>query len=798
MVFLNIRGKQQRKSFILSFSALLLLVLFWFSLPYPLFKTPTSTVIEDESGRLLGAKIAEDGQWRFPNTYNIPDKYAKSIILFEDKRFYYHAGFDPVAFGRAVFQNLRHKKVISGGSTISMQVIRLSRKNKKRNIFEKIIEIVLATRMELTYSKQEILSLYASNAPFGGNVVGIEAAAWRYFGRSAHQLSWAESATLAVLPNSPSLIYPGKNQSILLKKRNKLLEVLHDAGIIDSLTCSLSKQEPLPGKPIPLPRLAPHLLERAFKEGFKGKIVRTTVNAHIQEQAIKIVEYHHQILKTNDINNIAVLVLDVETGNVMAYIGNTSNENKPEHNSDVDVINSRRSTGSLLKPFLYAAMLSYGEILPGTLIPDIPTQIAGYSPQNYFQKYDGAVPAKRALSRSLNVPAVRMLQKFGIERFNYVLKKLGMTTLDKPADHYGLSIILGGAEGTLWDLAGIYASMARTLRHYFIFTDKYLKSDFHPPNYVLKNTVASGQTNPLSDKLEESSYINAASIWLTFEAMVEAARPEEEVEWMEFSSSQKIAWKTGTSYGNRDGWSIGCTPENVVAVWVGNADGEGRPGLTGTMTAAPVMFDIFKLLKNVPWFPKPFDDMSLVAVNNKSGYRASPICDAVDSIWIPVSGLKTICCPFHQLIHLDKSGIWRVSSDCETVSEMLHVPWFVLPPAQEWYYKTKNPDYKTLPPFRSDCLSNEQQLKSMELIYPKNYVKIYIPFELDGSKGKTIFQVAHRRPQTTIYWHLDGEYLGTTTEFHQKELSPNKGFHTLTLVDQYGETLVRKFEILEK
>ncbi len=793
-----IDNRRKRIKLILISIGVLFFLLFWFSLPRPLFKTPTSTVIEDESGKLLGAKIAGDGQWRFPNNNKVPEKYAKSLIQFEDSRFYYHLGFDPLAFCRAIVQNIRSKKVVSGGSTISMQVIRLARKNKSRSFFEKIIEVILATRMELTYSKKEILAMYASNAPFGGNVVGIDAASWRYFGRSVDQLSWAESVTLAVLPNSPSLIYPGKNHDNLLKKRNRLLDKLNREGVIDSMTCSLSKQEPLPGRPIPLPQLAPHLLDRASKEGYKGKIIRTTINSFLQEQVSRITEYHHTVLKTNDINNIAVLVLDVESGNVLSYIGNTENEGHPEFNSDVDIINSRRSTGSILKPFLYASMLSYGEILPNTLVPDIPTQIAGYTPQNYYQKYDGAVPAKRALSRSLNIPAVRMLQKFGIERFNYVLKKLGMTTLDKPADHYGLSIILGGAEGSLWDLAGIYASMARTLNHYSLFNDKYLKSDFHPPNYIFDKTIKTNKINPLSGVFDENSYLSAASIWLTFEAMVEVSRPEEEVEWREFSSSQKIAWKTGTSYGYRDGWAIGVTSENVVAVWVGNADGEGRPGLTGTTTAAPIMFDVFKLLKNVSWFPKPFDDMSLVPVCRYSGYRASDVCDVVDSVWVQNSGLKTIPCPFHQIVHLDNTGKWRVTSDCEDISNMIHVPWFVLPPAQEWYYKSKNPEYKVLPPFRSDCISGNSTVNSMELIYPKSNAKIYVPVEIDGTIGKTVFQVAHRRPQTTIYWHIDGEYLGMTTEFHQMELSPSKGIHTLTLVDQYGETLIRQFEILGK
>ncbi|HLC83752.1 MAG TPA: transglycosylase domain-containing protein, partial [Bacteroidia bacterium] len=377
---------------------------------------------------LLAAKIAEDGQWRFPLTKKLPQKFIDCIIQFEDRGYYSHWGVSPTAIVRATKQNLEAKKTVSGGSTITMQVIRMSRKGQKRTFFEKFIEIILATRLEFSYSKKEILSLYASNAPFGSNVVGIDAASWRYFGREPSKLSWAEAATLAVLPNAPSLIYPGKNQERLLKKRNRLLDQLFVAKIIDKETCELSKKEPLPGKPHAIPQIAPHLLQRAAKENFSGQRIVSTLDSHLQERVNTIIENHHKILRGNEIHNACAIVLDVSTGNVLAYVGNTANKGKPEYEGDVDVISAPRSTGSILKPFLFANMLNDGELLSTTLIPDIPTQIAGYAPQNYNQTFDGAVPAKRALARSLNIPAVRMLQNYGIEKFNYNLKKMGMTT----------------------------------------------------------------------------------------------------------------------------------------------------------------------------------------------------------------------------------------------------------------------------------------------------------------------------------------------------------------------------------
>ncbi|MCX6232232.1 MAG: penicillin-binding protein 1C [Bacteroidetes bacterium] len=780
----------KKKKIWLAFIAILL-IFFWFSLPKPLFKEPNSSVLRDKNGELLGAKIAPDGQWRFPETTKVPDKFAKAIIQFEDKHFYYHPGFNPVSMFRAFIQNIKKRKVVSGGSTISMQVIRLSRQHNNRSIYEKIVETILAMRLELTHSKSEILRLYASHAPFGSNVVGIDAAAWRYFGVSADNLSWAEIATLAVLPNSPALIYPGKNHNKLFQKRNRLLDKLFQKGIIDKTTCELSKNEALPEKPFSLPQLAPHLLERAVNEGKNGQNIQSTLDIHLQENVNEIISIHHRQLAANEIHNAAALVLDVNTGNVLAYTANTSSEKGKDFGNDVDIITSARSTGSILKPYLYAAMLNDGLILPTTLVPDVPMQIGGFVPENYNLTYDGAVPAKQALSRSLNIPAVKMLQTYGVEQFYTLLKKIGSTTLTKPSSHYGLSLILGGGEAKLWDLAGMYASMARTLNHYSEYQGKYNKADFHPPFYIKTQNAEEKKT------LENSSYLDAASIWLAFEAMVEVSRPDEELQWQQFSSSARIAWKTGTSFGNRDAWSIGVTPDYVVAVWVGNASGEGRPGLIGLGCAAPILFDIFKVIKPRNWFTMPESEMSEIPVCKYSGYRASPICEETTKIWVPKKGLKTQTCPFHQMVHLDKSGKWQVNSNCESTDNMQHLSWFVLPPVMEWYFKSKNPFYKVLPPFRSDCIS-ANECRSMEMIYPANNSKIYIPVDLGGKPGSTVFKLAHRNPQNLVYWHLDGVFIGSTTQFHQIALAPEAGMHRLTLVDQKGEVLCVNFEIMNK
>jgi len=768
-----------------------LLIGYYFCLPSTLFKDPYSTVLEDYQGELLSAAIASDGQWRFPEMDTVPEKFATALVTYEDKRFWSHPGVDVLSFGRAMKQNFDAAEVISGGSTLDMQVIRLSRKGKDRTVFEKMIESVLATRLELRYSKEEVLSLYASHAPFGGNVVGLEAACWRYFGRDPNELSWAEAAMLAVLPNSPSLIHPGKNREKLLTKRNRLLDKLKVTNVIDQFTYELAIAEPIPEQPHPLPRYARHLLTHAIQDGHTGEKIKTTVQLGLQNRIEQVLDDHYQRLKANQIFNACAIVLDVETGNVLAYVGNTNTD--AGHESDVDVIGSPRSTGSILKPFLYAAMLEDGKILPKTLLSDVPTVINGFAPQNFNREYDGAVAADKAIIRSLNVPAVYMLRDYRYERFHQLLKNIGMSSLNQPPDHYGLTLILGGAEGTLWDITGMYASMARTLNHYSHYAswkNKYDRKDFHQPNYV-------SNVFPQEKTIEENSWLSAASIYETFDALKEVYRPGEETGWKYFSSSKKIAWKTGTSFGFRDGWAVGVTPQYAVGVWVGNADGEGRPGLTGTETAAPVMFDIFSQLAGSSWFQQPYSEMQKIIVCSKSGQRFTEKCENGNEVWVGKAGLESTSCSFHKKIHLTQDKKFQIHSACESIDKITHTNWFVLPPIQEYFFKSKNLSYKTLPPYRPDCQS-ASTVAGMDLIYPKPNSKIFIPRDLDGTPGSSVFELAHRNSTTKVYWHLDGEFIGETRKNHQIALNPGEGKHILTIVDEAGEALERHFEVISK
>jgi len=776
---------------ILLISFIVLIIWYFNCLPAKLFNDSTSTVLLDRNGTLLGAKIANDGQWRFSPEGNVPKKFEKCLIEFEDRTFYSHHGVSINGLGRAVVQNWKRQKVVSGGSTLTMQLARIIRRNPPRTFREKIVEIAMATRLEMRYSKKEILNYYSSHAPFGNNVEGLEAASWRYYGRSSSTLSWAESATLAVLPNAPGLIYPGKNHKRLLEKRNRLLKRLYDIKTINATTYELALTEPLPDKPLQLPQNNPHLLARLIKEGYRGMTIHSTIDNNLQEKAVQQLRVHSELLKENKIHNGAIMITSVRTGEVLAYVGNTQSDDK-DNGNDVDCIVAPRSTGSILKPILYSKAMEDGLITPTMLLPDIPTQYGSFSPKNFSQSYDGAVPANKALSRSLNIPMVHLLNNYGLEKFYKDLKDAGLTTLNQPATHYGLSLILGGAEAKLWDLNRAYMQMAQRLA----FDDKMPVTLVSESCNGTKLSSAKARKEQETELQDSSAMMNKGCIYSTFEAMTEVNRPDDNGNWKVFASGQKIAWKTGTSFGFRDAWAIGITPDYVVSVWIGNADGEGRPGLTGIKAAAPLLFDMFaQLPKSIGWFKAPHEEQCRVVICHESGFRASDLCDKTDTVWMPKTCLNTVACPYHQTVHLTKDGKQRVDSDCESVYNMKNVSWFVLPPLIEKYFKFNHPNYKVLPEWKPECMSKIAD-KSIAVLYPKPNSKIYVPVEIDGKVGRTVFEATHRNINTRIFWHLDDEYIGETKEIHQLALNPSVGKHKLTLIDERGIAVTVKFEVV--
>lgn len=758
-----------------------LLVLFFIYLiipvPDPLFPDQYSTVVLDNDGHILRAFLNQDQQWYFPpnKKLKIPEKLEKAVLTFEDKYFYYHPGVNPVSVIRAIINNISSGKIKSGASTITMQVIRLALKYR-RNIWNKFLEILQAIKLEIQYSKKELLKMYLENAPYGGNIIGYQAAALKYFKKKPEQLTWSEAATLAVLPNSPGLISPTMNPGVLIKKRNTLLKKLLNRRIIKSQTYNLSIQESITNQLVSFFITAPHLA-RALKKrvGAHSGYIQTTIKKEFQIFIENLLTRHLKFLHSQGIQNGAVLVAETGTGKVRAYLGSQDffdNQNGGQN----DGILSPRSTGSILKPFLYALALDEGIILPPTLIKDIPSYFGTFSPSNANKKYDGLVTAKEALIRSLNVPASRLLNTYGIDKFYHFLKAAGMTTLFRKPDEYGLTLILGGAEASLYDLVKIYSALGN-------------RGNFLPLTIVAQDKTF--------DPRQGMKLISPEACYLTLNMIKEVKRPGSEFYWEQYNNQFPVAWKTGTSYGQRDAWSIGVTPQWTVGVWVGNFSGEGNPNLSGAGCAAPLMFDIFNYLPKSTenhWFDKSGLNFKTVKICMDTGFKAGPSCERTIFIQSPQTNLPLKTCPYHKTIFVTLDERFTVCSLCWEPGEYKPMKTIIFTPDVAQYLREKGVILSRIPPHKSNCPGLNES-KSIQIIYPPPRTKIWIPRDFGGQLQKITLQVAHTVQNRPIYWYIDNMYRGKTIKNHKIALTLEKGWHQLVVVDSDGNRDNRKFFI---
>ncbi len=740
--------------------------LLWLMWPVELVQDPLSIMLTDRDGKLLDARIARDGQWRFEGSDQIPEKFESALLTFEDSWFYWHPGFNPVSMIKAALANTRSGHIRRGGSTITMQVVRLSRKGKPRTYREKWIELNRAIRLTCQYPKKIILKRYVDMAPFGGNVVGLEAAAWRYFGKPPLQLSWGEAATLAVLPNSLALIHPGRNRDALKNKRNGLLDRMVDAGQLSIESAERAKAENIPVIPVSLPRRAPELTTTLGLLG-TGRI-QTTLDGSLQDAARLVMSRHHERLSGNSIDNQAVIIVDNRNHNVLVYAGNSPASGN--RGGDVDIINAPRSPGSTLKPLLFACALDEGMIWPNSLLADIPTQYGSYRPENFNRQFQGVVPAREAIAASLNVPMVRLLQAYGVDHFLRQLRQFGLHTLNKTAEHYGLSLILGGGEVTLFDLVQIYSAIAHNL-----------STAANEGGDNDNNGLEIQPKSPFGLTLELPS---PGASWHMVEAMRLLDRPEGQENWTYFESARIIAWKTGTSFGFKDAWAIGVTPEFTIGVWVGNADGEPRPELVGLKAAAPLLFDLFDLLPTTSWFSPPLNDLELEASCTFSGLPPGPFCPT-DTFMVPDRPHRPMPCTYHREIFLDPLTGFRTNSSCSTPQLAIRKTFAILPPLEEHFYRRRHPEYMSLPPLAQPCQEG-QELNPIQWIYPAEFTRLVLPIDLDGKRQSVLLRATHRDPEAVLFWHVDNRYVGKTQHDHIFQIQPDPGMHTLTIMDGAG------------
>ncbi len=800
----------QNKKRALLFAFLLLLSSFAFWPTGQVFPDDYSTIIYDRHGKMLSVFLNRREQWHFPpqDALAVPQKLKTCVTQFEDRYFDYHPGINPVALARAAWQNIMAGEIISGASTITMQVARIANP-KPRTFFNKLKEMFFAVRLELWRSKNQILKMYLNHAPYGGNTVGYRAASWRYFGKEPTALTWAEAATLAVLPNAPGLISPQANPQKLLAKRNRLLQKLKDQNIISLQDLNLARLEKIPQNVFDLPFEAPHF-STAIRLSLvgQGRQIYSRIDLTLQNRAEEIIAQHATYLQKQGVANVAALICNTQTGEIIAYVGSQNFWDK-ENNGMVDGVRAARSSGSILKPLLYALSMDDGLILPSTKMRDIPTFYGPFSPSNADEKFRGVVTAQTALVHSLNIPAVRLLNTFGYADFYEYLKLAGLRHLFRRADDYGLPLILGGAEVTLWEMAQMYRGLALG----GIFSDLHTtvrdsleqgKKTAGLP--VILNAVqrreesqirggSSLHSVPLRMTGGQEQIISGGAAYLTLQMLKELHRPGSEYYWQQYQNQWPLAWKTGTSYGQRDAWAIGTSPQWTIAVWVGNFYGEGNPELAGSRSAGPILFDLFNMLpkdKSLRWFERPESELANAKLCSWSGYLATEHCP--DPVIADAPRLmKTMrLCPWHRTLFVDDQEKYEVCSLCWQEGKYHKVKRLVLPADINQYLRRQGQLVDKIPPHNPTCPA-ELSAAVLEIVYPTEKAHIWVPRDYDGRYQKITVRAAHRQAGIKIFWYLDGFYMDETIEKHVKSLTLENGWHRLVLVDENGRRAERMF-----
>jgi penicillin-binding protein 1C len=741
-------------------------------LPQPQYHSDDSRILFSSQNELLRVWLNENEQYRFPKSSRISDKYKTAVLHFEDKRFYRHWGIDFFAVMRAAKQNLSAKRIESGASTITMQLARLQNPSK-RTFAAKLKEAHTALRMELWFSKDEIFEEYASLVPMGGNIIGIETASWRFFGHSAEELTWAEAALLALLPNKPSALNLKKERDNLLRRRNILLQSLAKSGAIDAETLYSAIHEPLPQGNTVWKFKTPHYAE-AVASLFPGeKILQGTIDENIQnhleksakEYGIKLKEYSHV--------NVSVLITETVTGKIRGYLGSLDYYDAFSKGM-IDGIRAHRSTGSTLKPFLYGLAMEKRQLSNKSLLEDIPVWYRGFSPQNADKHFSGLVTLEDALTRSLNVPAVNILADYGVENFYDRLQEAGLKKLFRSPEDYGLSLILGGAEASLAELTPLYSMLMNDGKR----TDlKWLESE--------------------SDSNDERLLQEITAFHIR-EILTNVKRPGFEEYSVYFNNHIPVAWKTGTSYGSRDAWAIGVNAEWTIGVWVGNFEGGSVNGLSGASSAAPLLFTLFNTLsdpKKELWKDFPFHaDYETIRICTLSGYKASEFCPHTVDYQSAKSNDKPFICPFHQKIIVSKKYGYEVCSLCWDADDTLHVTEARYSAAvrNELRKIGREPTAETV--HNPLCKAKNETLP-FSIRYPEFGARLFLPGRDAVSEMGFVALAAHKERNAELQWFLNGIYLGNTRENHNMAITAPGGEHRLGVQDSLGRYSEVKFRV---
>lgn len=757
-----------------------------FPLPKEKLHPKPSTVVMDRSGEWLRAFTSEDDMWRFPETSldDISPIFQTAMLTYEDKWFYHHWGINPVSLVCAAIDNFKAGKIVRGGSTITMQLARLM-EPKERTLPHKFIEMFRAFQLELTYSKTEILTFYFNLLPYGGNIVGSGAAARLYFNKPQSALSHGEAALLAAIPNSPEYLRPDKYPEQARKAREKVLNRMKDAGKISEQHLQEALQEPIPSGRYQLPFKAPHLSrllsnqpQSQISQKINNQRIRTTIDIRYQDVAKRILQEHIVPLQTQGVSTGSVVVLSTKSREVLALVGSHDFFDK-DADGQVNGTLAVRSPGSTLKPFIYALAIDKGYITPKTLLYDVPVDYVGYSPVNYDGKFTGYVTARDALARSLNVPAVNLYVKMDNDRLYSFLRHAGISTLTN-AEEYGLSLVLGGCGINLLELTTLYAGLANM-------------GEFAPYKYLLDsekvNTKNKKKTLTTTSVVSGQHLLRPESCWIVTDMLTSLKRPDFPRSFDMTGTMPKVAWKTGTSYGHRDAWSIGYSPELTIGVWLGNFNGTGAPILSGAEAAAPILFALFTALsgeKTYQWFNRP-ETLKTRLVCTLTGLPISSHCPtSITDVYIPgVSSTRE--CNIHKTIQVDLDTGERLCSSCRTGKQYSEEKMAVFPAQVATWLKANGFAVPNLPDHNDSCsrlLAGTNPIilsPSQETVY---HIRPHIPLE----NQKIRLTASISGDTQDIFWFLNGELIFNGKAVEPTFMTPVIGTHELTCIDGAGRS----------
>jgi len=718
-----------------------------------------STIILDKKGNLVHSFLTEDDKWRmFTELDEITPELKEAIIYKEDKYFYYHPGINPVSVIRAIIKNTIKGKRTSGASTITMQVARMLNP-KERTYGNKIKEIFRALQLEMKYSKDEILQLYLNLVPFGSNIEGVKSASVIYLGKLPNHLSIGEIAALSIIPNRPVSLRLGLNNISITVERNKWLNRYKKAKLFDTTYINDALQEPLNAYRREVPKKAPHLSYR-LKSSFPGKkIIRTTLDPSFQYKAENIVGQYSKRLYFQDIKNAIALIVDNETHNVLAYVGSADFFNN-EDGGQVDGIRAVRSPGSTLKPLLYGLAMDEGLITPKTVIADVRVSFDGYEPENYDNEFHGQITIENALATSLNIPAVKVLAMLNTGSMIEKLSSAGFIQIKNDRNDLGLSLILGGCGVTLEEMSGLYCSLAN-------------QGLYEPLNY----------TNQIRSDYEYRLLSEGSSFMIT-EILTLLTRPDLPIQWANSVHMPKIAWKTGTSYGRRDAWSIGFNNNYTIGVWVGNFSGEGVPELNGAEMATPLLFQLFNAIdydSKKEWYAMP-NDLGLRYVCAETGKRPGEYCDnQIMDYYIPGVTDNTVCNHLKK-IHVNPDTTISYCTSCLPELGYKTMLFPDLEPEIITFYEENNINYLKIPPHNTAC---ERLLtgKGPQITSPVNENEYYVNI-LDSAQIKLSCHVANDVEK--VYWYVNKKFFRSANPGQDLFFKPDKGKVEISCSDDKG------------